>query len=726
MKVNNIFDRLNKKNDIPVSLFPASSMTRTSMRIGRVTPTGYSVNMFQGNKIEVSVSELCRFATLNKPVMNNYEVNFGFFFVPWTAHDEMGTSGWFRKTVLGSSSYSSNYALYMKDYKLNANEFFDPAFDDALKHHPVKVKLKNLGNIKLVGSLYDHLGYYIGTGVDVTNYDKFYSHAHNASNGATGGTNFLIADAVGGVPSYFKWNSATPGTYIGDKLGVCSTNSTASTLTNTDRAVLPFDLWAYLTYWYNIGPGNVDVNGFTFASLQTYLSDATFTTTLNASIGKKVANMLRKECLGIDDATGLVLPEWRNVFGAVLPAQMIDAYNEYLNTIALYAKEGSFELNCLDWLNYMRIYADWFLNDHFTRRDDFLDMIGEAYYRACGKISANADWNVTKLFTPTTALNPANIGNYKCNVNPELQFFADYIRRGECLPVLWELSRMTAQRCEVDITGVGGLTDTPSTLSAGDTAVGSTIREHFFNRAVQRFKDLVSRAGYDFRNNTRVLYGAGVDDAILNRSQLIAIKKFAVNVGDVQQTSESSKSSNLGDFAGFAYSKNGTDRVSWEAKQNGTFMVLTWIRPRNVAYATGVDREKMKDDYMDYLIPSFGGVGYQDVCANEVFASASNSPYKRGQSFTSLGKEEIYSEYMSVPNHVSGNMRTYNKHWNSDRFLYANPEIDKSKTPKFLYITDDDDINRVFSNYVDDPVLLTAYFDGDITRQLPNRIRTDF
>lgn len=713
MKQNDIFNRLNKKADIPVSLFPASSMHRTSMRIGRLTPM-YSVNMFQGNKIELSASQLTRFATLDHPVMNNYEINLGFFFVPWTAHDEMGTSAWFRKNCANSSSTTkSNIWGVLKDFKLNANEFFDPAFDNALRHHPIKVKLKNLGNIKLVGSLYDHLGYFIGTGVDVSSYDKFYSHAYNASAGATGGTLCSIAGMVGGNPLGFKVSASA---WVADKLCVCSTTSTASTLTNTDRCILPIDLYCIMNYWHAV-PGN-DYNSMTFTAFQTYYSTYVANLVTQPYFQKLVG--ATQTALGVGGSSTAPVGEWTDFYGNLKPAEVLDAYNEYLNSIALYAKEGDFELNCLDWLNYMRIYADWFLNDHFTRRDDFLDMIGVAYYGACYQKSQNASWDVASQFSTGSAIGAYAGSNGKLYSNAELRFFANYIRKGECLPVLWELSRMTAQRCEIDITGIAGLTDTASTLSPGDTAVGTTIREHFFNRAVQKFKDLVSRVGYDFRNNTREIYGSGVSDSTLNRSQLISIKRFAVNVGDVQQTSESSSKGTLGDFGGFAYSKNGTDKVSWKAEQNGTFMVMAWIRPRNVAYATGVEREKMKDDYLDYLIPQFGGVGYQDVYANEIYATASNSPT------ASLGHEEIYSEYMSVPNRVSGNMRTFNKGWHSDRFFKSNPVIGKDKSPKFLYITEDDDVDRIFSNSIDDPILCTCYFEGNITRQLPSRIRTDF
>ena len=149
MKTINPFKRLNKEDFIPCSLFPASKVCDTSMDIGRATPL-YCLDMVAGNRVSLDVSQLTRFQPMLAPVMTNYSVEFGAFFVPYVALDEFFSSTWFRTNC-------QNTDVQRKSV-LRAREFFNPAIDNSEKVHPWMFSTQRCGDkVNWVGSIYDHL-----------------------------------------------------------------------------------------------------------------------------------------------------------------------------------------------------------------------------------------------------------------------------------------------------------------------------------------------------------------------------------------------------------------------------------------------------------------------------------------------------------------------------------------------------------------------------------------
>ena len=341
----------------------------------------------------------------------------------------------------------------------------------------------------------------------------------------------------------------------------------------------------------------------------------------------------------------------------------------------------------------MRIYSDWFLNPIYTACEDFRDMIGYGYLAYTG-VDAGVDAFVENF-------NITN--NAKLKADPTLDFFANYVRNGQCFPVLWKKDQLTS---------------IVQTDAASTVAIGTTIGENFYNRMYAKFKDLVARMGKDYRSNTTALYGHSVGDNSLQRSQVIGYKSFDIKVGEIAQTSKSDKDSNLGSFAGYALSRDFAGMFDWTAEENGMVMICAYVRPQYIAIAGQVDKSVYKGQYLDYLIPEFGGVGYQAV-------QASRFDFTQPQSKT-LGLEERYAEYMSVPNEVSGDMLDAYSYLTSDRLFPQLYQFGTADFYKNLYMWDTEQLHRVFQNTLNDPVALVAFFDGTVTRQLPATIRTDF
>ena len=632
MKLINPFDRLKKRNSVPLSLFPASKKTVTTMPIGRLVPL-YCIDMVQGNRLKLSVEQLTRFMEMNGPLMQNYTITFGAYFVPYVALDHFFDSAWMSKTIKDIKVFNQ---------PLSARDFFNPATPDDLRV-PCIFHSSHQQGVVGNGSLWQHLGYPFlkrrtDLQFDILNSDNsvlysgvsleslYLNYAYWASNIVLHGTSTHINN----------FNVFVSSTYLADKLRLPSGN---------DRYSLEH---AFIQrYFYNVTTSSITV------------------------------------------------PSWESVMGNLTISSVYSAYVDYINLTYYNSLEpDSFPTyNLYRWLAYMRIYSDWFLNPTYTASEDFRDMIGCAYLSYPGTDSSRTAF--VELFNALT--------NPKINDDKTLQFFADFIAKGQCLPVLWKKDQLTS---------------IVQTDAASSVAIGDTIGENFYNRMYAKFKDLVARMGRDYRSNTAALYGHKVGDNSLQRSQIIGYKSFDIKVGEIAQTSQSSSESNLGSFAGYALSRDYAGMFDWTAEENGMIMICAYIRPQYIAIAGQVDKSIYKGQYLDYLIPEFGGVGYQTVGADRFDFTQ--------DSRITLGLEERYAEYMSVPSEVSGDILDAYSYLTSDRLF---PQLYQYGTADFyknLYMWDTESLHRVFQNTLYDPVALVTFFEGNVTRQLPARIRTDF
>ena len=734
MKLINPFDRLKKHENVPLSLFPANKITRTTMPIGRAVPL-YCIDMMQGNRLKLSVDQLTRFMEMNGPVMQNYEVTYGAFFVPDVSFDRCFQSSWFRQNA-GLSDAQQKLVLSMRD-------FFNPATVDSLRVHPAKVSVQQVGGTK-VGSLYNHLGYpTYGTiefhnssapFADPSKYSGFYAAIRilTSQDGVTTETSYISPDdmfvspLLGGVVSFNSEN-----TRLGSIESMAYRYILNGVALASQTKTLPFALWAInksligqgfnrfyvnydestntttygFQYWKNGVIQQISyISAFDFHSADSTNPELQLAVLYNIRAAAALYNLTVGDIFNGTPANDSDFnkgdtPKFKDFWPN---SRLEDLYQEYRQIISdnlnleLF---GSQKFNLRRWLAYNMIYADYFLNPIYTAREDFTDMIG------CGYISLAQGSSMEDAFS-----SPSNI-KLGSAAKPDLRFFADFISKGECYPVLWKKDQLTSI-VQVD--------------ASADVAIGSTIKENFYNRCYAKFKDLIARFGQDYRTNTSVLYGHKINDASLLRSQVIGYKSFDVQIGEIAQTSQSTETSSLGQFAGYAVSHNRerNNLFDWTADENGQIMVLCWIRPKYVAISNMIDRSILKDQYLDYLLPEFGGVGYQDVSAYQldIRNTGDNATAK-------IGIQERYSEYMSVPNEVSGLMLTSMSYLNADRLdenIYPYNNGSNPDWYKNLYMWNTDALHRIFQVQDMDPVAVAAFFSGNVTRQLPAFIRTDF
>lgn len=623
MKLINPFDRLKKRNNVPLSLFPASKKTATTMPVGRLVPL-YCIDMIQGNRLKISVEQLTRFMEMNGPLMQNYTITFGAYFVPYVALDHFFDSAWMASNIKN---------IDVVNQPLSSRDFFNPATPDSLRV-PCAFMSTHQQGIVGNGSLWQHLGYpYLKRLTDLKFTVSISGNTYN--------------------------NVSLDSLYLNKKFLSAS----------------------------------ISINGISFVHFAGFLNTYYLRSLVIGGNDYSVSTNFIYKYFFNDDSINDV-PSWESVLGNLTIASIYSSYVDYINKTYYDSLESeSFpSYNLYRWLAYLRIYSDWYLNPVYTASEDFRDFVGAAYLRYVGT-DAGSDAFVDALVDD----------NPKLNADPTLKFFARFLAKGECLPILWKKDQLTA---------------IVQTDAASSVSIGSTIGENFYNRMYAKFKDLVARMGRDYRSNTAALYGHKVGDNSLQRSQIIGYKSFDIKVGEIAQTSPSSSESNLGSFAGYALSRDYVGMFDWTAEENGMVMICAYVRPQFIAIAGQVDKSVYKSQYLDYLIPEFGGVGYQTVGADRFdFTQKSN---------ITLGLEERYAEYMSVPSEVSGDMLDAYSYLTSDRLF---PQLYQYGTEDFyknIYMWDKESLHRVFQNTLYDPVALVAFFEGNVTRQLPATIRTDF
>lgn len=670
MKLINPFNRKEKRDFIPLSLFPANKMTRTSMQIGRFVPL-YVAEMRKNNRIQLSHDQLTRFASMRAPVMQNFDMEFGAYFVPYVALDKFFDSSWFRESIINGNLGS--YTQYM----LRARDFFNPATNDSLRRHPAHIFRASYGPEFIgVGSLFDHL---------------------------------QMSLYLDELESKFGW----------DEDGDSDSGLAFSDILNFSMD--PVNLGTGADLYYKVGSTEVHILSFSqYVYYRMYRAlGLDFPSSLNYSMAGIAQDLLTLDtldcpytCVSIVQyilSQSAVSTDFEEFFAGIKPSDIVEDYHAVVqNKIASVLYSGRKDSNLTAWLCYLCIYGHYCLNELFISHEEWNDMIGCAYLVLAAEGANNAPSN-----TPVTLVDAFTAGNLNSNKNPKLtanpwlEFYAYYLKRCECLPVLWNKDQFTASQYQ-------------ETTSA--TPIGSTITENFYNRMYARFKDLIARMGGDYKKNVDALLGGSVPDSSLNYPQIVRKDNFTIQVGDIAQTSASQIDSFLGEFAGYAVSRDHSGSYDWTAEEDGMFMVCCWCRPKNVAIATAIPRHNLKSSFFDYLLPQFGGVGYQDIPYSQIFPADSNPTQK-------FAIQERYFEYMDILNECSGLMRTRLKHYHCDRILENAPDpLGNVNTGgiDFLYITDKDNCNRIFNDQFSDPIIMAALFKGTITRQLPAKIQTEF
>lgn len=207
-------------------------------------------------------------------------------------------------------------------------------------------------------------------------------------------------------------------------------------------------------------------------------------------------------------------------------------------------------------------------------------------------------------------------------------------------------------------------------------------------------------------------FGVHIPDAYIQFPQYLGGGRTPLNIVQVAQTSQGTEESPLGNVGAYSWT-NGRTGYARMFKEHGIVMTVACLRYRHT-YQQGIAkkwRRKVREDFYD---PLFSTIGQQPVYTTELYGM---STVPKDSVF---GYREAWSELRSIPNTISGEMRSGAMNsldiWHfADNYTSA-PTLSQSfteETPAY--------VDRTLSvpSSSQDNFILNFYFDMSAVRKMP-------
>ena len=207
-------------------------------------------------------------------------------------------------------------------------------------------------------------------------------------------------------------------------------------------------------------------------------------------------------------------------------------------------------------------------------------------------------------------------------------------------------------------------------------------------------------------------FGVHVPDAYIQFPQYLGGGRTPLNIVQVAQTSQGTEESPLGNVGAYSWT-NGRTGYARKFKEHGIIMTVACLRYRHT-YQQGIAkkwRRKVREDFYD---PLFSTIGQQPVYTTELYGMSTVSKD------SVFGYREAWSELRSIPNTISGEMRSGATNsldvWHfADNYTSA-PTLSQSfaeETPTY--------VDRTLSvpSSSQDNFILNFYFDMSAVRKMP-------
>ena len=203
-----------------------------------------------------------------------------------------------------------------------------------------------------------------------------------------------------------------------------------------------------------------------------------------------------------------------------------------------------------------------------------------------------------------------------------------------------------------------------------DNPTSPTINDLRRALAVQKYQELLARAGSRYTEWLRAFFGTSPADSRLQRPEYLGGGKQPVYVQEVLQMSETSTTA-LGTFAGKATSAGSSHIVTKEFTEPGLLMGIMSVIP-HTAYYQGIPKLWTKFNRFDHFTPQFEHIGEQPVLNKELYVS--NSSESNEGVFGYLPR---YAEYKYSNDEIHGEFRDTLKYWTLARGFSVMPTLSK-------------------------------------------------
>ncbi len=201
-----------------------------------------------------------------------------------------------------------------------------------------------------------------------------------------------------------------------------------------------------------------------------------------------------------------------------------------------------------------------------------------------------------------------------------------------------------------------------------DNPTSATINEFRRALAVQKYQELLARAGSRYTEWLKAFFGTSPADARLQRPEYLGGGKQPIYIQEVLQMSETATTA-LGSFAGKATSAGSSRIITKEFTEPGILMGILSVIP-HTAYYQGIPKMWTKTDRFDHFTPQFEHIGEQAVLNKELYFQGNETT--DSQVFGYLPR---YAEYKYTNDEIHGEFRDTLKYWTLARSFSSQPTL---------------------------------------------------
>lgn len=207
-------------------------------------------------------------------------------------------------------------------------------------------------------------------------------------------------------------------------------------------------------------------------------------------------------------------------------------------------------------------------------------------------------------------------------------------------------------------------------------ATATTINELRKATALQRWLELMARAGSRYREQIYAIFGERIPDYTVQIPKYLGGGKTPIMVSEILSTYEDKSVSNsrpAGDMYGHALALGNDIGFTESFDEHGIILGLCRIIPK-ASYAQGLNKFWQKFDKFDHYFPQFANLGEQEVYNKEIYIEGNEDDDN-----AIFGYQQRYAEYKYAENRVAGDFRDTLAHWElSRRFENNAPVLNQS------------------------------------------------
>lgn len=274
--------------------------------------------------------------------------------------------------------------------------------------------------------------------------------------------------------------------------------------------------------------------------------------------------------------------------------------------------------------------------------------------------------------------------------------------------------------------GSGGvLSDRPDTVNAGTTAnldnsqslladlsqaTATTINELRKATALQRWLELMARAGSRYREQIFAMFGERIPDYTVQVPQHLGGGKTPIMISEVLSTyqSEGTTDRPQGDMSGHAIGVGDNLGFTQSFDEHGVIIGLARVIPKS-SYTQGLSKFWQKFDKFDHYFPQFANLGEQEVKNKELYVTGDEQVDNQV-----FGYQQRYAEYKYSFNRIAGDFRDNLSQWELSRRFNTTPVLNQT----FIECTPDDRIFAI-TDPTEDKLWIQLYHKVDAVRPIP-------